>query len=910
MKNKIKKLSMLSVLMVLGVMFFVACTKPQRITLSAENNLTTLTPGQSVLLTNALTGDLDETGRTYTITGHAKVDENNVLLVNANAEVGSRIEVYSSIGLNKSNTLVFTVGHLHIQELQITSSRQELSANTETTLNVAVSPQNATVKNYNFKITKGEELAEVLYNPITKTYSLRIKDVELEGGEKIVVQVYAEHNNSITDEIEFTLIVIDNEIYTTHLNLTANKTSLFEGEEAVLNVEVIPQNATVREFSFEIVSGEEYAEVLYNQTAKTYTLKVKENNLQENKTVLVKVFNNYNTQIYSELEFEVLANTVKNITISNDKYFINTKAGATNPNLNAIAYDRNFKRIANQEFEYSVVTGAEFLEVDTDGYLNGTGHGVAVVRVSAKNDANTFAEAEVTIVNPPEKLELPTELALKTDLNYSYSLRTKLVYGEPTEDFHPAQPEIEFIPFKFDVSALGYGDYVNNNVVYTFKNGEHTGNNVAVYNYETNEITFKKLGKTIITATSSSSLNGYNVSPIFETSVSFTVNVNNGFNVNTYEQFKYYMEHLHWTDENHPIVNVLADLKPTAANLALGVAQNAISSDYGRIVYGNGYSIDVSEQAFTGGDNSLIRIWNPQGENITAEFYDLSIYGNFGINGDIENENKVNENAIRIFGYRNSTHGETGEKINSYAENVIIKNVHIYGFREGIYLRHVVNGLVTDSSVTNIFYGGILSSENIIEFRNMTYSNIGHFGLYITPNETENVAGKNFNQVSQVKISGYTYSNNLNNGTTKGLLSFEQFFSQYGAEGITSMLGSGIVKYIEQNNWNGLPQAQNIISHFRNDSDEYNLFSIAFLDAPDKIMKWGLEGNRNGAIVNFQTDELMGSMIKISDLDGQTINTTHKFIVVDAVTTIGALGGGEFVLGQMILANLNYQGNL
>ena len=581
--------------------------------------------------------------------------------------------------------------------------------------------------------------------------------------------------------------------------------------------------------------------------------------------------------------------------------------GLSSPVLELSAFNYNFEAVNDLTINYSVISGAEFLELTPNGYscaLVVKGHGTATVRATVSG-TDVYKDATVNVILPPEQLKLPGVFAEKPGYTYNFSM------------LDPATSSADMLPFA--VSTVGNKVCEDYELIFTHEDGS-IGESVATYT--NGSITFKKLGVVTVTAQSKS---GSRV----ETTASYKFNINNGYNVSTFEELKALAANTAYKG-NLPINIVVLEKPDGSANgytygydLVPATALKAKTAqtfeeicsednmikflDKGVHINGNNHKIDASQlriptaAEFEDYKDTALSIWSrhpaiivispqdvlsPDVNNIAAyqvNVYDFEVIGNCPI--DLETGSKSPSGIYNIgilIGRIDDakTDVDDSNRANYYVD---MKNVNASACNIGLRFVHVVgNGVVEGSNVYNCFSNGIETFGCIMRFKNMTYGACGAVGIEIAPQENM-TAGVKRDQVQQITYEGSVTITYINDGNTRY---FQNYKIDIGGKGYTipQILQSVFQPYFEKEN------GAAIMSNMYDSSKGFVFVSFIFHDL-------GAQSLNNSEIIypNFQE----GGIINAKELTG--IDTTHQYIELDVAIP------GVANAGKAIFYNLNYQ---
>ena len=573
------------------------------------------------------------------------------------------------------------------------------------------------------------------------------------------------------------------------------------------------------------------------------------------------------------------------IVVFDDESVVLDKNGLTSPTLNVIVYNGNYEEVTDQIIDYVVLEGDEFLSISQDGNacaLTAIGHGTATVKATIRG--TSIAEtATVKVIVPPTAINLPEVLRERPNHNYSFSAK------------NPSTKEAYTLPF--ETTVVGDNVCTDTTVSFTHADGT-TGDSVATY--ANGSITFLKEGLVTVTVTSNSGSR-------YETSVSYTFDVNNGYNVSTFEELVAIANNPAYTG-SLPI-NLVVTEKPVGADKTYGYdlvpatallakadqsfgdvidAKNTVRFiNKGVIINGNFHKIDASElrvptseEITTNGGswgehNALVEIFPAVRENASStaykvELYNLTVIGNCPIDFETTSHKPggVYNRGIMIGNLNDS----------AYPANYYLttKNVQAEAFRAGMRLLHIVDGRMDNTKVDNCFGNGLEIGGSILTLNNTTYGACGATGIEIVP-EHSNMAGLNRNMNQQVTYAGnveLTFFNNFSNPTK-----YMQNYKAVGDYTVPIILNAAITDPT-----NALTNNQ--VSHFMNAEGFVGFVTFKFHDIGS-----GTPNTSEIIYPGFQA----GGIINARDLPTDGVDTTHEYIELDVVVTgLGNAGKAYF----------------
>ena len=280
------------------------------------------------------------------------------------------------------------------------------------------------------------------------------------------------------------------------------------------------------------------------------------------------------------ITFTVVASSSETRTISAPKNMTIDSASSSANTLAIEVFNGNFEDVAGEEVTYTITEGSDFLAIDHEnGYtcdLEVLGHGTAKVKVSVEGALDQIVT--INCIKAPESILLPEALVEKTNIEFATG-KDQDISG-------------------FIFTATGTKVCTSMNYTIQKWNGSEYENSTAG-TLTDNKLKFTETGKFKVIATSASGSSRHVAKEVI-------FNVNEGVNVNTYEDFKTNLE-------AGNVVNILNltnkngaynyDLVPSAI---LNNEQNESSYAAARIsivgknvtIKGNGYKLDLSKLAY------------------------------------------------------------------------------------------------------------------------------------------------------------------------------------------------------------------------------------------------------------------------------------------------------------------------
>ena len=741
-----------------------------------------------------------------------------------------------------------------------------------------------------FSVAEGAEYVNVVDDKIS---------IKSDAADDAVIKVVAKSGETTSNTVE---IKVDVPLVSIEAS-AGNVTEAQRGSSVVLTKVASPANCNDA-ISWVIVEGADYATIsgdvlVVKATAPTNTvIKVK--------AVSGKVESNVLTFTVPATQEEI--NSARYwLSFDEDKITLD-RNGISSPVLEVSAFNYNFEAVNDLTIDFTVENGAEFLEITPNGYtcaLAVKGHGTATVRATVRG-TDVYKDATVNVILPPEQLKLPGVFVERPGYVYNFSM------------VDPATAAAEMLPF--EVSAVGTNVCGAYELVFTHEDGT-VGETVAVY--ENGNITFKKTGIVTVTAKSTS---GSRV----ETTASYKFNINNGYNVSTFEELRDLANNAAYTG-NLPINVVVLEKPDGSANgytygyelvpaLALKAkaeqtfveicneSANTIKFfDKGLYLNGNNHKVNVSQvriptaEEFNQYSNTEYSIWSrnpavisvapqnvlsPDSNNIAAyqvNIYDFEVIGNCPI--DLEttakSPNGIYNVGILIGRLDDKSADDDAIRANYYVD---MKNVDSSASNIGFRFIHVVgNGVVDGTNVYNCFSNGIETFGSIMRFKDMVYGACGAVGIEIAPQEN-GTAGVKRNQTQQITYEGSVTVNYINDGNTR-------YFQNYKINVGGNMLTIPEILNFVFKPYYAAENGAAIMSNMYDPSRGFVFVSFIFHD-----LGTGEPNNSEIIYPNFQE----GGIIKASELTG--VDTTHQYIELDVAVP------GVANAGKAIIYNLNYKG--
>lgn len=709
-----------------------------------------------------------------------------------------------------------------------------------------------------YEVTEGMEYAEINSEGLLTVKPGAVADSEI----KVISKTAEKKSNVVTVKVVKKLESI---------TLSAENSNIVVGNSIVIKTALNPVDAKAEEVKYVVIEGQDACSMVNN-------LLVVSQNAEVDTIIKVKAVSG---SIESNvLEFKVISGKSDKlfISLSNNELTVD-KFGGSQVLLKASVYDAEVNLVNDKKVIFEVIDGSDYLEVSYEDNVcsfKPLGHGQATVRATIEG-TNYSQTAQVNVIVPPTALQLHDVFADRVGYEYNYSKVDAL---------------------KFPVSILG--ENVCESFELSFKDAlGNTGDSVATYNPETQEITFVATGKVTVTATSNSGSRR-------EASVSYTFNINEGINVYTYEQLKSTLESANYNGE---IVNIVVLEKPTTDAYAYTYGYDLVpsfalkaqseqtfasvtSERLGSIcvnnknvyINGNQHKIDLTnvrtfsnqELTTTGwGENqitpALMISHTTGGLQLDVKLYDLTILGNCSIDykGDLSGKTPVGAYSR---GIQIGMDYQVENLLSAYYLDM--QNVTVGQFNTGMRIYHVVNnGLAKNINVYNCFGNGIESYANVMTFENMTYGLCGAAGIELTPNY-DDAAGTSFDQPQHVTFAGTINTTNYTSGNSLYMQNF-------------NAMGYSVMQILQGVFSQYSPE---VLSNVRNSNGEFVFVSFIFNDLSTMEL--------NNSIYEYKNIDGAG-IVNINDLTG--VDTTHKYIEVNVVV-------GGYPVGTVLVYNFNYAG--
>lgn len=824
----------------------------------------------------------------------------DLLLISATAPEGASIKLKATCGDIESNELSFTIG---IPATSVTATlvgSTNVNPGDSAIINVTATPSNASTTGMAWVFTEGEEYCTIANNILTVDKAAPI-------GATISFKALLDGNES-----ETITLTVGTPIES--ITIQASKTEIVKGQSAILSASVLPSGAN-EAYAWVITEGEAYATLFEN------SLIVNEDASTDAIIKVKAVSASGNVQSETELSFTVLPTqeelnaTKYYFDLSTDQIVLD-KYATSAPVLSVELWNYNYEQITDKEIVFTITEGAEYLSITTQGNVctfTALGHGVATVTVSA-DGVSVTEEIQVEVLVPPSALALPGVFTSEGRNNYQYNY-SMYAYSNDTVSGKDALP--------FVVTAVASESNANpcNDVVYTFAHEDGTvGDEVATY--ADGEITFNKTGLVTVTATSNSGSR-------MEASISYTFNINEGYNVYTFQeaasllQSSYYQGQVvnfvvlekpkaEFTDEqgNNPygydlvpnvalkkqsdqaFVDIIAshEVRIIAVNKSVHINGNkhTINAsnvrlltedeiDAGNKEYGKAYANHgglLSAEPWTDADDPSIK-------DVTGEFYvrmyDLTVKGNVPLNY----ENATTPGKF-IGGYMAAIN--VGTQSYSAKYSIDIQNVTASNARDGFKMNNVIKGTLKNAYAHDCYQNGFALKSSIMAIENLKLGQCGAVGIELQP-EGSNQAGRLENELQTITFQGTIDAfGNLHSLDTSYLNTYLIPLAPGVNVTVPQLVDNSILI-------NGLTENQ--LKHLRQENANTKKMEYCMVT----FMLMGTVANESVAQYPAYQE---GGIIDATALPSSGMDTTHQFIRL----TIYAAQG--MPIGRVLLYNVNY----
>lgn len=721
--------------------------------------------------------------------------------------------------------------------------------------------------NYTYAIIEGSDYATINSSGILTV----LKSATV--GAAIKVQ-------AISDKVKSNIIELK-VVKVKEIELTSNVDGVEVERNQSINLSTKYKGTTtdVSGVTYKITSGSEYATITNNVLTINYDAP---------KNASITVMGETSITTTNTLTFNVNVKTVESKFVIMPDYK-SIEIDATSSQADKVITVRTLNKdtfadenLTADDYKYQVISGEEYVNVDSHGVVTSKGHGKAIIRITYESKdpliANASADVEVTSIMPPEAISLNETLEAQKKGQIS-----KLGFG-----LNSLNNDDKSLDLKIKGTSTKTSNFSNKYKIQVYVDGSvDASEGYATFNNDTGMVTFTNnaIGHTLrIVVLSDSGAQR-------ETKTEFTINVNDGINV-------YDMQQLKSTSYKKNItLNLLSDCTLEGNSDEIRLSSYALIY-YGNVsIFGNGHKIDFSKvvNAYTGGNTNYLTITNKyaDGNNVIegetdVKIYDLELKANNGYNKEYSNSSSPTKGsfdyAIRIDGADQtdvfnyiSNPSEYKKRYNVYLD---MNNIDISGFQSGLRVQYAnsraASGLISgkESKVSNIkivdcLESGIETVASIMTFENVTLGRFGTTAMEVTP-DLWWTAGSGFNQSQRITLKGTFVSENNNAfdntyiGANSDLQALPLVVNSIAAEYNKNKVGYDFYKFIVES----LKESEG------EPKDATNLVTLMFNNVDSvtsgKTKTGYYKEAYNGSIVEFE--ELNGSAV---DFAGSlmTINT-------------------------------------
>lgn len=868
----------------------------ETINISVEGNPSSVKNGASVILEKELLPDgANTTGFEWEITSGNDCCKINgdVLIVNEDAPVGTIIKIKAVCGEVESTSEISLMVGIPLENISIElQGSLNVDPGKSRPITVVLAPANATLQTASWEFTQGQEYCYIINN------TLHVNEDAPVG---LQISFYAKIGDITSHPINVT---VGTPI--TNLVISTETTEIVKGNATLINVTVEPQTATGA-YSWVITQDGDYA------TVNNDWLSIKSSALTgatiKAKAVSGDVSSNEITFTILPTQEEINA-TKYYLMLDKDTVTVDARGNAATI-LTATLYNFNRVEVTDKDISFMIDDGADYVTVvDNGNYctLNAIGHGKATVNVSVDGIEVESLTVSVNAVVPPDAITLPEVFAERMNFDYSFSMNKYSYYGERLT---PAGKDS--LPFVATAMITETNSKPCLDVKYSFVHEDGTyGDEVAIWGND--KITFNKIGKVTVTATSNSG-------SAKETSISYTFNINEGFNVYSFEEASTLLRKSYYNGDevNFVALDILIDgdgneykYKFVSEVALMATADQTISlvanSSYNRIIAanknlhinGNRHTVDQSHLRLYGVEDVLKykqeknSTWEMHGGIVSAEpwssdpdeklsgdyyarIYDLEVIGNTPVS---YGEDVENYDGRFVCGYKGGI--IIGSDLHDDGDYTIdFKNVKSSMAKDGFRFYNVVGGTVENVKVDNVCQNGIYLRSSIVTIRNTTIGQCGAVGIELAP-EDSSKAGEDNETNQSVTFDGIIdVTGNIQPPNTPYLKAYMQ--------GQVPAIIQGSLSF------NGLneTQASHIIKKVNENDTSNSLCLVAFMLINTNTYEM------NFSEVSYPLYQSSG-IIDATKLPKDTIDTEHQFI------SLTVYMGKDMPLGKALMYNLNY----
>ena len=744
---------------------------------------------------------------------------------------------------------------------------------------------------------KTDVVYEIVSGPATVSETgLVTLSQEATVGAKVTVR--AKIGETVSNSLELTVVEAP-AVPTTAITLTPSSTTITQGRTITFNVAYTPANATTSAYTLTIDSNSPFAEI----TADGLKIKDSANPADfADKEIRVKATLNDNSSVFAYAFITARAEDAVTFLSCDTVNFVANKDSSKSIVTEAYSWSGMEMNVAASDYTYTVAD-KNVATVDASGKITAVGHGSTTVTVQYAPGIST--ECVVNVMVAPESIDFS---AMNTHVKSTGTLH----YGKAGT-------------LDLGVNAATKTGYAasTTKVNYTFKNlDDPNATNVATMG--ANGITFNTTGRIEITATSDSSIDGFEIGEQYEVKKSIVVNVNEGINVSSLDDLKAYAK-----NENiGKTANILADLYVDDNN-NFGDANNKyIGLDIfgSRTIQGNGYKISAENLSCGVSEDtrkfSFMHFMHNGNTPLSVAIYDLDFVGNVDYNGihndrgtDISDGTDLKNNyyrAIEISGAELATY-DAGNT-NAILEKVDINNVSISKFYTALRLEHAVVANITNVMINNCYANGIENVQSHLKLKDVEIGRVGAFGVEISSDDMRGhkaptvavagTAGRQYNETATVSYDGFYKCDNLNNGQTT------KYMKAMGVADIVNVVITNLVQELSGGDEAIEAQLMGILGQtVMTEAMEINFSTLIFVNV-EEFTQYLTGGNTENKFCEFNTTEKINVKTFLQNrLANPNYDITEKkFLILDLYVP-GSFFGVPVELvnvGQLVLMNRAY----
>ena len=909
--KKFRQIAIVACIVILAMLVFVACGK-NALTLSIEDNLTSVRQGQTLrLTTKSAKNDLE--GLAYEITegsGEATVSSDGYLTVKEGAVVGNKIVVISKIGKNISNSIELTITAK--LALEVFSDRTRVIAGNSFEMMYEFNPSTV-AETVIWEIDSGDQYATI--NTSTGKIIVSVKASTPTG---TVLTIKGKAAGFVSNEVTVTVAEFQ-------INASISG-KIAPGGTATLLHAFEPASIS-KTVTWSILEGSEYASI--DGTT-----------LSANSSAVIGSV----IRVVAVCEGEESNILIVKVLSQEDFYLMiqaNTSGGLftaynNNPSANLLTFSvweiigGSAKPLENKEITLELAGGGQsIVSYVKNGYnveFTVLSHGTTKLTATLINGSSVSVNINAIKTPSSASLILPEVFMTegRNSIEYAFSKKAEADYASVLDKANTTDLDRDLLPFAVTVNDAS----ASQALTYKFEKynaGSWSDNNGSgIAEYENGRIKFLQTGRIRVTVSSNSG----SIYP--EASVSRIFNINEGFNVNSWEQLKLFIEGTSTIPSMYngsDYINLVVMSKPVGAYSGTGIAtygydivpkyillndpldgiaqaasdvvNTSIGVTQGIKLNGNLHMINTANMRYLGIDennndflNAVLNIDMGDAptifDNVMVEINNLSMKGNTGVLAETQGVFRNNAGDFKAGSGRINGVSSSGLRIGSTLSQRIyyisINDMELSGFNVGARFEQC-SGKIAKTKVSDIYSNGIETAACILEFADMTYGACGAVGIEITPDK-DLFAPPTFNQPQKITFAGSIVVENFHaNGETT------VYFSR--------LTGLGLL----------MPQLlQFSLAHDPTTGTAYTAYQLSnVIKSPDSTGGFYfialLFDNTSTGTVNASIIEYVDAagVIDLSNTSKTSVDTTHRYIVF----TIIVYGN---VYGRALVYNHNYTG--